>query len=187
VQDGYISIDAVDASVGKAVVNHLFRLNSLYDPEFTLGGDQPFQFDQVALHFYRYQVYGAKCLVTFYNPTVDGMTVGCRLRTSTEVATGGMFLSPLGTEPRTMFRQLNDSGSQRTTFSFYVRPRDILGVNATQYQDLVYSAVNTQNPPSLAPLLEPFAVSTTTAAVVRYSIRITYYSKHWEPLTVPAS
>jgi hypothetical protein len=35
--------------------------------------------------------------------------------------------------------------------------------------------------------LEPFAVSTTTAAVVRYSIRITYYSKHWEPLTVPAS
>lgn len=185
-QDGYIAISAAEATAGTAVVNHTYRMNSLYDPEFTVGGGQPFAYDQLCMFFLRYQVYACKVYVTFYNPLHDGMNVGVRLRVnSNEQTTQGMSLTQLGVERRTILRQINNTGSQRTTISFYIKTRDIFGVNATQYQDLTYSSVVTQNPPSLVPLLEPFALATVAGetSAVRYSAKIIYYAKFWEPIT----
>lgn len=42
-----------------------YRLNSLYDPETALGGDQPYWFDQLSVWYKRYRVFAAKVVVKF--------------------------------------------------------------------------------------------------------------------------
>lgn len=44
-----------------------FRINSLYDPDYSVGGGQPYYFDQMMLIYERYQVYGCKIKVDIMN------------------------------------------------------------------------------------------------------------------------
>lgn len=52
-------------STGNAVTNHVFRMNSLFDPDFTATGHQPYYFDQFATIYQRYCVIGSKLTATF--------------------------------------------------------------------------------------------------------------------------
>jgi len=44
-----------------------FRLNSLYDPDYTLGGHQPYGYDQISPLFTGYRVYATSWRVTMEN------------------------------------------------------------------------------------------------------------------------
>lgn len=52
-------------STANAVANHVFRMNSLFDPDFTGTGHQPYYFDQLATIYQRYTVIGSKLTATF--------------------------------------------------------------------------------------------------------------------------
>jgi len=52
-------------STGNAVTNYVFRMNSLFDPDFTGTGHQPYYFDQFATIYQRYTVIGSKLKATF--------------------------------------------------------------------------------------------------------------------------
>lgn len=46
---------------------HIFRLNSLYDPDYTYGGHQPLGFDQLSPLYTNYTVIGCRARVTLTN------------------------------------------------------------------------------------------------------------------------
>lgn len=82
-----IVLQSVSGGIGKNV----FALNSLYDPNVTGTGHQPFYFDQLAAIFTKYTVYGAKIKVTFSCTTETAATssfvVGVAGNTSTSFYT----------------------------------------------------------------------------------------------------
>lgn len=47
--------------------NHVFRANSVYDPDYTGVGNQPMWFDEFAQLYQRYTVYASKIQCTFIN------------------------------------------------------------------------------------------------------------------------
>lgn len=55
----YVDTITLSATSG-AIASHLFRANSLYDPDYTATGHQPMRFDQMAAFYADYVVVGAK-------------------------------------------------------------------------------------------------------------------------------
>lgn len=64
-----------------------FRLNSLYDPDLTGVGGQPVAFDQYALIYSKYLVFGGSWSVTFDNQVNRAAVVGCIVTSDPSVPT----------------------------------------------------------------------------------------------------
>lgn len=64
-----IQLDALTAGGG---VSHLFRANSIFDPDITGAGHQPMGHDQLATQFRHYTVLGSKIVVKALNAGADG-------------------------------------------------------------------------------------------------------------------
>lgn len=181
--DDYITNTAAFSALAQCSVNHTFRLNSVYDPLYNVGGFQPVQYAQLALFYGAYTVFAVKVNVTFYNPTQDGMNCGIRMRLPGQNATHGMPLSNMQEAPRAIVRRINNTGSQKTDISFYIRTRDVYGINHIQYQDGYYSSSTTGNPAAPVPLLEPWAMGTTGSdTTIRCAVKLIYYVKFFDPV-----
>lgn len=160
-------------------VSNTFCLNSMYDPDVTGVGHQPYQYDQLTTVYKLYRVYGAKIYVTFSNPTSDGVYVGYRIRNSTNtVATGGQTIDYIKEMGNTAYKVVNNTGSQVARFSMYVPINLVFGVNkATVLTDNAYRALYNANPGYLAYLDLWTIDSTGTASTIGVSVKITYYSQ----------
>lgn len=62
----YVQTFQFNAALG-IINNYVFRLNSLYDPDYTGVGHQPLYFDQLATLYERYKVYDVDIRVTATN------------------------------------------------------------------------------------------------------------------------
>lgn len=186
--DFAISVGSVDATTGTAVTSVTFRTNGLFDPEFSFGGTQPYQFDQLVLFYSSYIVYGAKFDLTFYNPDTDGLIVGARVRNGTSIATSGIPLNNMNMYQRVVMQPMQNTGSQVWRTSIYVANNEVFGLTKDQYNDVTYAAPTSADPGAVS-LLEPFAYSTVagTANVVRVSAKVTYYVKFYDPRQVAVS
>jgi len=60
------------SGAGVTLRQNLFRMNSLYDVDYTGAGHQPMWHDQLAAIYARYRVLGSKAKVTFVPITVNG-------------------------------------------------------------------------------------------------------------------
>lgn len=56
---------------GSAITGYVFRANSLYDPDYTSVGGQPYMYDQLAAIYNRYRVYSMSFKLDIVNTTVD--------------------------------------------------------------------------------------------------------------------
>lgn len=72
----YCETISLTPSVGTPVPSYGFRLTSLFDPDFTSTGTQPYFFDQLAAVYERYKVLGAKISVTFAYESQTAAGVG---------------------------------------------------------------------------------------------------------------
>lgn len=59
-------------STAGSLAKHVFRANSLFDPDFTAAGHQPMYFDQLAALYANYVVLGSKIRVLF-SPIADAI------------------------------------------------------------------------------------------------------------------
>lgn len=66
----YAQIISIDPSNSGLSATHVFRANSLYDPDLTGAGHQPLYRDELALIYGKYCVMGAKCTMT---PIIEGI------------------------------------------------------------------------------------------------------------------
>ncbi len=63
----YFDEDRINPGVAGLPDAHVYRLNSLFDPDFTGVGHQPIGFDQLMPMYDHYKVIGARVRVTFSN------------------------------------------------------------------------------------------------------------------------
>ncbi len=59
--------------------NKTFRANGMFDPDFSLGGHQPYGFDQLMARYNHYTVVGAKISIRFHGGGMRQSLVGCLL------------------------------------------------------------------------------------------------------------
>lgn len=176
---------SADGTTGVASLGYYFRGNCVFDPRADNGGHQPLQYDMLALHYERVWVHGCAVELTFTNPTQDGMYVGYRVRAQTNtLPTSGMTLEHIQEVRDAYIRPINNTGSQSTTYKFYVSNHKVFGISKEQFSDLTYShtvgdytVVNTY--------IEPFAINTinATTAVIRCNIKLVYYVQFTNPIS----
>lgn len=96
-------------STTQAVAKQVFRMNSLFDPDFTGTGHQPYYFDQIAAIYGGYCVLGAK-LKAIFSPITDAI--------ATAQPSGPMCIGilgePNGTTSSTLSTLLETSGAVST-------------------------------------------------------------------------
>lgn len=183
VENSYIE---ANGTTGLSSVGYTYAANNAYDPRYQTGGHQPLQYDILASHYERVWVWGCAVELTFSNPAYDGMWVGYRCRGNTNpIATTGQSLEHLQEMRESAIRPLNNTGSQKTTFKFWISNPRLLGITKAQYNNLEYSHTTGGNP-AVFNLIEPFAVHTVTGetvAPVRYNIKMTYYCQFTNPMS----
>lgn len=129
---------------------HRFRLSSLYDPDATGTGQQPYNYDTLTAIYRSYIVTACYVDVTFNNPTRPGLWVGWSIHgiNDTNSAPNGMTLGDLMSRPNVVCTQISSTGTQSVTCRVKVEPWVLFGITRTQYMSLfdVYGAAYNSNP-----------------------------------------
>lgn len=125
----------------------VFRLNSLYDPDFTGAGHQPYGFNQMEALYGLYKVYGVKISIVFANATADSMILGATIQPSNATTTlTGKAVDVVKEQPMAITRMF--SSSDPYTLNQYIHMHKLEGVRKQQYDYEMsdYAAVPTANP-----------------------------------------
>lgn len=158
-----------------------FRGNSLFDPDFSGIGHQPMGYDQWAVFYNRYRVYGCSYKITFSNTSTSyqgEVLVQQRpnsvLSPSFEAATES---------PYKQLRVLPIEGATRpTVIKGYHNCAKIYGVSKRQYRaEQDYAALITANPPVntfINVYLQNQTFVQSLAANVR--VELTYFAEFYE-------
>jgi len=75
--------------------NFQFRLNGLFDPDFSLGGHQPMGFDEWSAFYGRYRVKSAKCKIRAVSNTTVNVPMAVIAYPSNSSATVGNLSAAL--------------------------------------------------------------------------------------------
>lgn len=162
-----------------------FRLNSLFDPDFTGTGHQPYGFDQITPWYYRYLVDAVEINLRFSDPQGDGIYVGCFLKSFNDTNTlTGATISQAMERPNVFVQALNNTGSQVVNFKKVVKLHQLLGLTQQQYANAWPSTAGspTSNP-AFVPYLS-FAIADANASspalTCKVSIELKYHCTFWE-------
>jgi len=118
-------------TVADVATSHIFQINSMYDPDLSGVGHQPYQWDQIAPMYSNYRVTAVEYDITFTDPNYDGSWVGIQLRTGLNAgdAIAGKNLQNLRERAYGQWKTISDSGSQEKSFKGTVPIGDLFGVD----------------------------------------------------------
>lgn len=164
-----------------------FRLNSVFDPEYTAAGGQPRYFDQLAGLYGKYRVNCCSMLVTMTNLGASPVLLCMAAANTTSVFD---ILTAEETPFRSRVLNLGGNGAL-STGKLYKKffPRMICGANKTQYKsDDVYSSVITTNPVENIILNVVAEASDHTAALLCcYDFQLIYNTTFFDRILVGPS
>lgn len=165
-----------------------FRMNSLFDPDYSGIGHQPYGYDQWAQFYNRYRVYGCAYRITLSNTsTADQVEVLVQHRPNSLLS--GNFET--GTEaPYKTLRILPVEGSARpVTIKGYHNCSKIYGISKKQYQaEQDFAALINFNPPNVTFLniyIQNQSVLTNATVIAR--VELTYFAEFYERKTLAQS
>ncbi len=178
-------------AVNTAPTAYTFRLGSLFDPDYTSAGHQPYGFDQWAAFFNKYIVRSAHIEVCCYDPSADGLMAVMQVQSPND--TNGITGKTAGyalESPNVHIGALSNTGDQRVVWSLTVPLHTLVGRSQAEYLANAdsYGAVVSTNP-SL-PTYVNFTVidpSAGAAATVKFAVRITYDADLYEPVNLTQS
>lgn len=156
---------------GTTISYHSFRINSLFDPDYTSTGTQPYARDQFAEIYDYYRVYGCKVTLMITLPTSSSYSVLFTTRASSDnVAIADIDAE---TERYRSMRTMIAAG-QTKTITQYFDMRKVLGKSKTQYErDDTAMGTN----PLEAVYLYLSALATTGTPDLAVWVKFTMYSK----------
>lgn len=154
--------------------------NNIYQPLYSTGNTTVTGYSTLKAIYNNYVVMGAKVQITFYDPSVDGISVGVRLRHGDENPCVSSTLRQLMAQPMTYTSEINDSGSQKKSFNLYIRPWSLVGMSKLEYlanRSGIGGNFSNDTGPSLPVYFDTFAVNPTLASqsTVKYVLKIMYY------------
>lgn len=168
-----------------------YRLNSLFDPDFSVGGHQPYGFDQMAAMYNKYIVHGVKVEVWGVNPTNPGVTLGVQIQTPSDTNTlQGRGPSHVREMPNVVQKFINTTGSQVVAVSEYIPMYRALGVSPQQARsDLSNYAATVVADPAIVPYLK-LAINNINGIGVtglNVEVRLTYYATLYDRVNLNQS
>lgn len=126
------------AAASPVWVTKAYGMNNMFDPDTSLGGQQPYQYDQMTGAngpYHSVTVLGFSYSVKFQDPTGDGGLVGVFWRGYGD-ANGnpsGQDLKSCIERGRCDYQALNNTGSQCADFSGYIDLPSLIGLTPDQY------------------------------------------------------
>ncbi len=164
-----------------------YGLNALYDPQQSGTGDyQPYGYNTMSLLYGRYLVDRAYLDIEFFDPSVDGMTVGFKLGGASPT---GLAINVAQSQPFTAIQTLSNTGDQRAQFQIPVPIHQVAGLLKRQYQDEPdqYGAAVGSNPSRIINLFLFAAGINSGTPTVRVNVRIVYFTQWYDRTTLSAS
>lgn len=176
-------------NVGTAGTERIYRLTSLWDPEFALGGRQPYGRDTMATIYGKYRVRKTKVELVFSDPSADGLNIVCHASNPSDTtATNGQTINQLCDLPMTVVKPMNNSGEQVTKITKMFPAHKVFGVTKTNYNnDDNYEALMGADP-AFEIFLRLNCVNTISgvqANTVNYLITETFYTECFDRKPLP--
>lgn len=179
----YADVFGFTVTAGNTAVQ-VMNLNSLFDPDRTGVGHQPYGFDQLAALFAHYRVFRCKWHIEFAGSS-DRLHATVIPVNALPVTT---VYSNLMEQPLAVNKALSFDGGWPTKFRGSIYLPKLTGASSVQYKtDDRYSAAVGASPAELMTLYiqlyNPTAGSITTSC----SVVMIFYSEFYDPITLSAS
>lgn len=165
-------------------VEQSFRLNSLFDPDFTGTGHQPYAYDQITPWYYRYQVDAVEINIRFSDPQGDGIYVGAFIKNYDDTNTlSGATISQATERPNVFCAPLNNTGSQVINFKKMIKIHELMGLTKEQYDNAwAHTAALVTANPSVVPYLSVAVAdsnASSPALTCRCTVELKYHCIFW--------
>lgn len=168
---------------------NVYRLNSMFDPDFTGIGPQPQGWDQYKAIYVKYKVVAVTLEVTFTNPSTSGLIVACQLSNPNDTITlTGTSAQTSDSRYNVEQRYLNDTGSQQVTIKRRFPMEDLLGITPEMFRgdDQNFSAVIGANPARVPFVRVAIAdVSGAAGQTCTGVVKIIYHTMIFSRITFP--
>lgn len=172
-------------------VENVFSLNSLFDPDITAVGHQPYGFDQLTLLYRKYKVYGVTITVRFSDPTADGQVCGAMITAPGSVTTlAAQTLTSAIEKPFVATKVINNTGSQSATIRQFIPMYKAIGVTKLEFDANTEDFTgDTAGPsPVQQPKLRVAAANTAVAGIAcNAQITLEYHAAFWDRKVLPQS
>lgn len=170
----------------------VFRINSLYDPEYAVGGHQPLGFDQWSVFYNKYLVLGAKvradCFSTSTTTTISNAIVGIRFDSASSVVTD---LTSIIENGRCRYRRMAraDSGNATTTVVSKWSAKKWWG-GKSKMENEIHGAATTADPTKVAYchiFAGPVSETTSDLGAIRVRVTIDFIALFTDVLNIASS
>lgn len=186
----YVDNASLDANIG-LTAQHLYRANSIFDPDLTAVGHQPLGHDQWLPFYDHYTVIGSKCTVHFTTANSDAslgsQMVGVLLQDSTASITNpNNIMEQTGSGYKVL---TNASAGQTATVSKGFSAKKFFGLQSVKDNRALIGAAQQTNPTELAyfNVYQTALNSTHNPDFVRIIVTIEYTVLYTERKTLAQS
>lgn len=164
---------------------YLFNLNSVYDPDRTGVGHQPWGRDQLAGLYNRYRVFAVSWRISFYNAPQAAQASFAVVPVNTDATLGGTSLSVLRETPRAIVKI--SSVDKPTVFTGRITLSKLNGQTTSEYKGSDrFSALNNADPSELM-TLQVVANPAVQNTSYTFEAQLTYHVEWFDPLPVGQS
>ncbi len=109
----------------------VMNLNSLFDPDNTGTGHQPYGFDQMATFYARYKVNAVSVKMTWNQPAVSGGVVAYLVEPAASLSLTSATISRISELPNVVVRVMPTV--EPTTLAFTIQMHTLLGLSKAEY------------------------------------------------------
>jgi len=186
------TISFTTGTAGVVGATNVFLLNSIYDPNSTGVGHQPYGHDQLATWYSKYLVLGARVKLVCTTPGGSAeLSVVWKVESNAFASIAGMSIDRCTETPMIGTAFVGPSGNDRSLIlNMNLTPWKILGITHQQYRDqyTTYGAAMSANPSS-SPTLEIGLASMSGAAGTALTVQviIDFTCEFSEPLQLAQS
>lgn len=176
---------STDATLSTLGTQHKWNLNSLYDPDQTGVGHQPYGFDQLSGLYQRYKVTAVRFEFIFSDPSADGLLLNWQFLNPTQTSQSltGSDPNTVRERPNTGYVVMNERGEQVRTRIIYMPIHRAAQITKLQFDadQEDYTAQFTANPVNMPQLAVAVAnMDAGGTKTVKCLVNITYYTTFYD-------
>lgn len=154
--------------------NWVYRANSLFDPEYAMGGNQPRYYDQLSAIYNKYLVLSCKAKVEFSNQST---TVPCTVALMySDSDPSALTMDDIIENRYSKYTTIGTaSGTGNKRLSYYMPMKSLLGQNSLNPDPYLYTSVGSNPVDEVYFMVSGQSVDASSQCNVYAIIELTYY------------